>query len=148
MNRSRFLPSRERTRAKNISSARRRNKDSRISNVRHRKLSRPCVIRRPNGLGRSGSVGAVTICMEFRSDPGKSFPCKSVSNAVRHREDPCRKTRFARPEERKRERKRERERERTRAFQGGGVENLSWKVDRVIRRFRAEMIRRIIVPFA
>lgn len=30
--------------------------------------------------------------MEFRSDPGKSFPCKSVSNTIRHREDLCRKT--------------------------------------------------------
>lgn len=36
---------------------------------------------RPNGLGRSGSVGAVIICMEFRNDPDKSFLCKSVSNA-------------------------------------------------------------------
>jgi len=52
--------------------------------------------------------------MEFRSDPSKSFPCKSVSNAVRYREDPCQKAQAEAEREREREREREEE-----------VENLS-----------------------
>lgn len=111
---------------------------------RYRRSSRPCITPGKDRLagvtldGLGTNIGAVTICMEFRSDPSKSFPCKSVSNAVRHREDSLSKSSGSGSEERKRE-----------AF---GMEEMEKPIveggSSYSTVLRAEMIRRIIVPFA